>query len=212
MPPSSTTPLRFEGARSFRQRLVMSTLSGSRILVSDIRARDESPGLREYEANFLRLLDKLTNGCGIEINETGTRLRYSPGQITGGVIEHDCGTARAIGWFLEALLLLAPFAKKAFSVTLRGLTNDDVDINVDTLKQMHLPALALFGVDGADITIVKRGCAPTGGGEVRFVCPAVRELRAANLVEEGFVKRIRGIAYACRISPQMANRMVDGAR
>ena len=124
----------------------------------------------------------------------------------------ECGTARAIGWFLEALLLLAPFAKKAFAVTLRGITNDDVDCTVDTIKAVFLPTLALFGVEGADVTVVKRGCAPAGGGEVRFKCPVVRELRAANLVEEGFVKRVRGVAFACRISPQMANRMVDGAR
>lgn len=209
---SGIAPLRFEGSRSFRHRLILATLSGTRIMVGNIRGHNESPGLGEHEASFLRLLDKLTNGCGIEINETGTRLRYSPGQISGGVVEHDCGTARAIGWFLEALLYLAPFAKKSFAVTLRGVTNDDVDFSVDTLKQVHLPALSLFGVDGAEITIVKRGCAPVGGGEVLFVCPAVRELRAANLVEEGFIKRVRGIAYACRISPQMANRMVDGVR
>jgi hypothetical protein len=37
----------------------------------------------------LRLLDKLTNGTSIEINETGTSLRYAPGVLQGGVLEHD---------------------------------------------------------------------------------------------------------------------------
>jgi RNA 3'-terminal phosphate cyclase-like protein len=30
--------------------------------VDDIRASDQNPGLRDYEASLLRLLDKLSNG------------------------------------------------------------------------------------------------------------------------------------------------------
>ena len=56
-----------------------------------------TPGLRDYEAGFLRLVDKLTSGCQVEINETGTRLRYRPGMISGGTVEHECGGERAIG-------------------------------------------------------------------------------------------------------------------
>lgn len=68
----------------------------------------DAPGLRDFEASFLRLLDKITNGCQIEINDTGTKLRYKPGMIIGGSeLEHDCGKSRGIGWFLEGLLMLA---------------------------------------------------------------------------------------------------------
>ena len=75
---------------------------------------DAAPGLREHEASLLRLLEKVTNGTVVEINETGTRLRYAPGVVTGGAgREHDCGTARSIGYFLEPLVCLALFAKKA---------------------------------------------------------------------------------------------------
>lgn len=43
----------------------------------------------------------------------GTSLRYKPGVIIcGGGLVHDCGTSRGIGYFLEALVLLALFAKK----------------------------------------------------------------------------------------------------
>jgi RNA 3'-terminal phosphate cyclase-like protein len=65
--------LRFRGSQNFRQRLLLSTLSGKPIRIDDIRAGDQSPGLRDYEASLLRLLEKLTNGCLVEINETGVR-------------------------------------------------------------------------------------------------------------------------------------------
>ena len=48
------------------------------------RARDDDPGLHEAEAGFIRLLDKLTNGSKIEVNETGTSLSYQPGSLLGG--------------------------------------------------------------------------------------------------------------------------------
>ena len=51
----------------------------------------------DYETNFLRLLEKLTNGTRVEIGYTGTSLVYKPGVLVGGKVEHDCGTARAIG-------------------------------------------------------------------------------------------------------------------
>jgi RNA 3'-terminal phosphate cyclase-like protein len=206
-------PLRFTGCANFRQRIALSTLSGRRIVIASIRSKDDSPGLRDYEANFLRLMDKLTNGSSIEINETGTSLRYSPGFLLGGSLEHDCGTARSIGWFLEGILALAAFGKKPLALVLKGVTNDDVDYCVDTLKFLHLPAMAHFGVkEGLELELVRRGCTPGGGGEVRFACPAVRELKAINFVEEGYIKKIRGVAYACKVSPLVANRMVDSAR
>ena len=63
--------LRFRGCQHFRQRLLLSTLSGKAMRIDDIRVNDQSPGLRDYEASLLRLLEKLTNGCLVEINETG---------------------------------------------------------------------------------------------------------------------------------------------
>lgn len=66
--------LKFKGCQNFRQRLLCSTLSGRPIRIDNIRAEDENPGLRDFEASFLRLLEKLTNGCSVEINETGNML------------------------------------------------------------------------------------------------------------------------------------------
>lgn len=63
--------LNFRGSQHFRQRLVCSTLSGKSICIRDIRAKDQDPGVRDYEASLLRLLEKITNGCVVEINETG---------------------------------------------------------------------------------------------------------------------------------------------
>jgi RNA 3'-terminal phosphate cyclase-like protein len=75
-------------------------------------------------------------GTKIEINETGTTLRFKPGLLMGGPITHDCGTSRSMGWFIEGILPLAPFCKFPLNLTLSGITNDDLDLSVDILTQV----------------------------------------------------------------------------
>ena len=204
--------LQCKGSTHFRQRIVCATLSGRPLVITQIRADDEEPGLRDFEGSFLRLIERITNGCQVEINETGTVLRYVPGIITGGKHSHDCGTARSIAWFLEGILPLALFAKTPVQLSLTGLTNDTLDVSVDNLKGVVLPLLGHFGADGAVLNIKRRGLPPLGGGHVEFSSPIVRELLPCNLVDPGLVKRVRGVAYCAKVSPQFANRVVTSAR
>ena len=123
--------LRFKGAEHFRTRLLLATLSGRAVRIDEIRSDEAEVGLRDFEANFLRLLEKVVNGCEVTISETGTSMRYRPGLIVGGEgLQHDCGTSRAIGYFVQPLLVLAPFAKTQLSITLKGVTNGPDDVSV----------------------------------------------------------------------------------
>ncbi len=101
----------------------------------------------DYEASFLRMVDKICNGCRIDINHTGTRVAFTPGQLFGGKFDHDCSPSRCIGYFLEALIWLAPFAKKPIVVVLRGITNDERDPSPDILRTVILPLLKCFGLE-----------------------------------------------------------------
>jgi RNA 3'-terminal phosphate cyclase-like protein len=90
----------------------------------------------------------------------------------GGRIEHDCGTERSISYFLEPLLVLAPFSKKPFVLTLEGITTDHIDPSVrsglkkktdclqvnscglsftfwqvDIIRTVLIPQLARFGIE-----------------------------------------------------------------
>ncbi|CAM9210927.1 unnamed protein product, partial [Laminaria digitata] len=215
--------LRYKGSKHFRQRVVCSLLSGRAIRIDDIRPfptrtdyqEEVQMGVMDHEAAFLRLVDKLTNGTKVEINETGTSLRFKPGYVTGGRASHDCGNTRALGWFIEGLIPLALFSKSPFDLALSGITNDDVDLSVDALKAVTLPLLKLFGVaeeGGLELKVKRRGAPPGGGGMVEFKCPIVRELKPIDLTDPGLIKRIRGNAYCTKVSPQIANRVAESSR
>lgn len=133
--------------------------------MKNIRAQDlEAPGLREHEASFLRLIDAMTNGSRIEINATGTQLRFQPGVLLGGHIKHHCPVtteedkdkeeenehikARSIGWYLEGILPFAPFGKEALTLQLTGVTDgtQHLDPSPDYLRASAIPLYKAFGI------------------------------------------------------------------
>lgn len=127
--------------------------------ITEIRALDDEPGLREFEVSLIRLLDKITNGTVIELNETGTALYFQPGLLFGGAVEHNCSLRRGLGYYLEVLFMLGFFCKQPLNVTLHGVTSNNIDPSVDILKTSFMQTLKRFIVDdeGLELKIKKRG-------------------------------------------------------
>ncbi|XP_039146654.1 probable RNA 3'-terminal phosphate cyclase-like protein [Dioscorea cayenensis subsp. rotundata] len=213
---AKTSYKKLKGSVHFRQRLVLATLSSTPVSIEDIRADETSPGLRPHEVSLLRLLEKISDDCAVEINETGTKLRFKPGVVMGGKhLVHDCGLSRSIGYFLEPLIVLGIFGKKPLSMRLKGITNDPKDPSIDVFRMVTLHMLKRFGVplEGLELKIESRGAPPLGGGEVVLGLPIVHDsLTAATWVDEGMVKSIRGVTFSTRVSPQIGNRIVYAAR
>lgn len=60
-------------------------------------------------------------------------MKYYPGIITNNEekeIVFDCGNERGITYFLEPILILALFGKSVLRLTLKGITNSDIDQSV----------------------------------------------------------------------------------
>lgn len=237
----TSNTLRFDdGAVQFRLRLAASLLSNRTVLIRNIRADDtESPGLRPYEVSFLRLLDSITNGSKLEINATGTQLRFVPGILTGGSHDHACpvldegdeeedlnARVRSIGWFLEGILPIAPFGKDPLTINFTGLTDGtcEQDPSADYWQAIAIPILAKFGVGtgaeedfmaqaGPSIHIHQRAAAPLGQtGRVTFYSPVVRTyLKPIDWTDEGKIKRIRGQAISCKLTSSSATARVSYA-
>ena len=148
----------------------------------------------------------------IQVNETGTSIKFKPGIVMGGRIDHECGSMKCIGWFIEGIIPLLIFGKERSQVTFSGVTNDAQDLSVDVLKYATIPVLQRFGIHGLEVHVIRRGAAPNGGGIVEFSCPICREIKPINHVEMGLIKRVRGVAFCARISPTIISRVVESAR
>ena len=224
----STSTLKFyDGATQFRLRLICSILSHRPILIRNIHADalETAPGLLPHEVSFLRLLDSMTNGTSVEINSTGTQLRFAPGVLVGGKIElHRCPLTRSIGWFLEGILPLAPFGKEPLDIILEGITDGMThsEPSPDYIATAILPLFKRFGIGTIEeeegspnipqCKVIRRGAAPLGEGKVRFHCPIVQEVTPIDFTEMGKFKRVRGNAISCKIAPNSAARVAYSAK
>jgi RNA 3'-terminal phosphate cyclase-like protein len=216
--------LLYTGCNFFRQRIVLATLFRQSICIQDIRTNTVASGIKPYEASLLRLIDKITNGSNFHIDATGTELKFNPGCLLGGEdICHDCGSERNITYFLEALLLLAPFCKSNLDIRLRGVTHsclsnvnakESLDPSVDLFKSILLPFMKRIDSEFENIKleIIKRDFGSSNKGEVRFYCPVVQKINPFQFTEQGRIKRIRGVAVTQHVSSQFAIRMIDRIR
>ncbi|KAI7363712.1 18S rRNA biogenesis protein [Hortaea werneckii] len=228
-------PLKFTGSKYLVQRLVLATLTGRPIRISQIRSSSHTaPGLAPHEVSFLRLLDAITNGSQIEFSYTGTTVLYKPGLITGsaaghgapgGVIRHelpaDC--TRGVSYFLLPLCLLAPFSKAQVNVLFTGpgvitSSTETGDISADTVRTAILPIFRGFGIErNIELRMLRRSNSGKdgrgGGGEVQLVFGhQVRLPKTLHLMSAGRVKRIRGVAYSTGVAGANNARLIEAAR
>ena len=66
------------------------------------------------------------------------------------------------------------------------------------VRTVYLPLLKKFGLEQVELQILKRGAFPKGGGAVLFKCGPIKALTPIQCIDQGQVRRIRGIAYCTR--------------
>jgi RNA 3'-terminal phosphate cyclase-like protein len=228
-------PLKFTSHHNLIYRLVLSTLTGRTVHISQIRSNSPTnPGLAPHEISFLRLLEAVTNGSQMEISYTGTIIVYKPGLITGtapgsgasgGMIRHELPSNcnRGLSYYLIPLCLLAPFSKAPMKVLFSGpgvITSSTPtgDMSVDSVRTAILPLYNQFGMfNNVELRILKRSNpGPNGrggGGEVQFVFGhQIRLPKTLHLMNPGRIKRIRGVVYSVGVSGSNNARMIETAR
>ncbi|KAJ6103300.1 hypothetical protein N7486_005727 [Penicillium sp. IBT 16267x] len=228
-------PLKFTSHHNLIYRLVLSTLTGRTVHISQIRSNlPTNPGLAPHEISFLRLLEAVTNGSQMEISYTGTIIVYKPGLITGtapgsgasgGMIRHELPSNcnRGLSYYLIPLCLLAPFSKAPMKVLFTGpgvITSSTPtgDMSVDSVRTAILPLYNQFGMfNNVELRILKRSNpGPNGrggGGEVQFVFGhQIRLPKTLHLMNPGRIKRIRGVVYSVGVSGSNNARMIETAR
>ena len=233
---TSQPPLRYTGHKNLPYRLVLSTLTGRTVHISQIRSSSPTnPGLAPHEISFLRLLEAVTNGSQMEISYTGTILVYKPGLITGsaagngssngGVITHElpAGCTRGLSYFLIPLCLLGPFSKAPIKVSFTGpgvITSSTPtgDMSVDSVRTAILPLYNQFGIfNNIELRVMRRSNpgpnGKGGGGEVQLVFGhQVRLPKTLHLLNPGRIKKIRGVSYSVGVSGSNNARMIETAR
>jgi len=207
---------KLKGSNNFRLKIAFSLLLQKPIELSNIRPKNINPGLTEYEISFLKLVEQITNGTRIEISKTGTILKFFPGVITnnyGELLEFDCDLSRNLTYYLEGIIPISFYGKESLQIILNGVTNSEMDISCDTFRNVTVPLISKLVIgDKTEFEIQKRGLLPLGGGRIKFKLPIITFLNNFDWVNEGKIKRIRGVAFTSGIPGVFSTRMIDACR
>ena len=151
------------------------------------------------------------------INETGTSVSFTPGQLTGGKVSHDCVTSRSVVYYLHVVAALAPFCKDPLVLQLKGSTHDEHEASVDVFRSVTIPLLQKLGIVNDEqgqlsFKIVTRSSGSEANGLVIFTSPVVKFLPPIELKQEGLVKRVRGVFWSAKMNREFSVRFVESAR
>lgn len=200
------------GGQLLRYSVALAALLGKKIKIVKIRAKRAPPGLRPQHLAAVKTIARLV-GASIEGAFIGsTEITVEPGgRPRGGVFDVDIGTAGSISLLLQATLPVLAAAESAVELRIRGGTDVSWSPPIQYLQSVLLPLLGKFGLK-AELSLLRRGFYPQGGGLAKVVVFPSYPLNSVNLKEPGQLKEIKGVSYAANLPRHVAERQAAAAR
>jgi RNA 3'-terminal phosphate cyclase (ATP) len=197
-----------------RDGIAFSILRGERLHLTNIRTKRDKPGLRAQHLKALQASVKISEG-GVKGVEIGSKeVAFTPGtNIRGGEFQWDIGTAGSTIMLALTLIPVALFADTPSRYRITGGLFQDFAPSAFHLQHVLLPTLRRMGAQ-IQAEIIRPGYVPKGGGIIEVtVAPTKEPLKPLNLVDQGHVVRIRGIALSSLLGERrVSERMAEECR
>ena len=172
--------------------------------IFNIRQNRPQRGLKPQHLEAVLTAAKL---CNAEVKGAtlGSReLWFKPGELKGGKIEAQIGTAGSIPMLLLTALPICVFNKKPVCLKVtKGGTDVSHSPTINYLRNVFLKALKQMGFE-VNISVHKYGYYPKGLGEVTMKVIGPAKLQSINLNKFGTLKRVKGVS----VCTYLANRKV----
>jgi RNA 3'-terminal phosphate cyclase (ATP) len=194
-----------------RYAVAFSAILGQPLRLLNARAKRQQPGLRpQHLASVLACAEMCrakTEGLHVGARE----FTFVPrARLKGGTFVWDIGTAGSATMLALSILPLACFADAPTTAHITGGVFQDFAPSPYHMQYVLAPLLERMGVHVA-LRVVRAGYVPKGAGVLELhVTPTLRPLSNLNLMEQGHLGRVSGIAFAShleerRVSERMAH-------
>ncbi|MEM2878200.1 MAG: RNA 3'-terminal phosphate cyclase [Candidatus Hadarchaeales archaeon] len=198
------------GGAVLRVATALSAVSRRPVRIYNIRVKRDNPGLQHQHLSGVEALASLS-GAKVRGAELGsTELTFEPGRIRGGKHRVDIGTAGSTTLVLQVLMIASAFAERSVEVEIRGGTDNPRAPPVDYVKNVMLPIIGRMGYR-VEVSCLRRGHYPRGGGVITAKMEPVRMLRALKMTERGRVVRISGLSHSVRLPDDVSRRIAHAA-
>lgn len=183
-----------------RYAVGLAALLGEELHLTNIRAKRDKPGLRPQHLKAIEAVAELCGGK-LEGGRVGSQeVLFTPGHaIKAGRFEWDIGTAGSATMHAITILPAACFAPGPVVCRIVGGLFQDFAPSAYHMQHVLLPMLHKIGVR-ARLEVVRPGYVPRGGGIIELeVCPVKDRLVHLELLEQGGVTRIEGVALSSHL-------------
>ncbi|MDQ7781594.1 MAG: RNA 3'-terminal phosphate cyclase [Desulfomonilaceae bacterium] len=189
-----------------RYAVALAVLKRRTLHITRIRSKRPKPGLRAQHLNAVKACAMISNGR-LQGAEVGSQeLFFEPGPvITGGRHFFDIGTAGSATMAAFTLIGPALFASEASTFTITGGLFQDFAPSFHHMRHVLVPLLRRMGAE-IDMTMIRPGYVPRGGGKLTLHVKPCAGLTPLVLDRQGTVRRVHGIALASHLEKQRVSR------
>ncbi|MEM2320286.1 MAG: RNA 3'-terminal phosphate cyclase [Candidatus Bathyarchaeia archaeon] len=177
-----------------RLSVALASILGEPLHIYNIRKKRSEPGLRPQHLESVLTAAKI---CNAEVKGAyvgSQELWFKPGEISGGEIHAEIGTAGSIPMLIMTVLPICAFARKPVTLWItKGGTDVRNSPTINYLINIFLRFLDRMGLK-AQIEVKKYGYYPKGMGEVILRVQPAKALKPIRLEEFGEIKSVEGIS------------------
>ncbi len=201
------------GGQILRTAVSMSAVTGKAVKIKNIRAKRKNPGIRPEQLNAIDAVREISGARVSGLFHGSESLEFYPGKIQAKDLRIDVGTAGSATLVLQGIMICATQAKKPFGIEITGGTDVSWSPSVDYLRFVTLGVLERFGYQ-ADLSVLRRGYFPRGGGQVIMEFRTPFAMRGICLTDSGEVTNLSGVSHASRglESRNVAGRQANAAK
>lgn len=195
------------GGQVLRSSLSLAIATQQPFRIVDIRAKRSKPGLMRQHLTSVNAAVAICGGDAAGAGIGSTALTFRPGRVRGGDYAFAIGTAGSCTLVLQTVLFPLLAADGASTVSVKGGTHNKAAPPVDFLQRSFLPLLVRMGAQ-VEMTLVRHGFYPKGGGEIRAAIVPAR-LGRLDLHERGERLRSHAEARVAALPVDIARRELD---
>ena len=198
------------GGQILRTSLFFSFVLGREVVVENIRAKRDNPGLRPQHLAVIKAFEKVTGGQAENAAVGADWVKFSPGHHVEAQLEVDVGTAGSITLILQTLLPALSLRGHSCSVKVRGGTDTRWSPTYGYFKSLYEPAMTTLGLKFST-RVIRRGYYPAGGGWVEASTGPASLLEAVSFIRGPSQSTARLVSICSRLPRRVAERQAAAA-
>ncbi|HET8798979.1 MAG TPA: RNA 3'-terminal phosphate cyclase [Thermoanaerobaculia bacterium] len=198
------------GGQVLRTALALSIITGRPFRIENIRAKREKPGLLRQHLTAVQAAAQVGE-ASVDGAELGARsLAFVPTGVRAGDYRFSIGTAGSTTLVLQTVLVPLLLADAPSTLVIEGGTHNPSAPPFEFLERAFLPLLRRMGAE-IELTLVRPGFYPAGGGAIQVRIAPARSLRPLIVEERGAIAERRVRAVVANLPYEIAQREVRAA-